>query len=72
MKRHGGPFTARSVQPVFPIRMLALDIDGTLVHETRVIPEHTRNTVRAALDAGAAIVNDVNPPISIHRFALGG
>ncbi len=70
MKRHGGAFVARSVQPVFPIRMLALDIDGTLVHETRVIPEHTRNTVRAALDAGVRVsVITGRMPTSGLRFA---
>ena len=43
VKRHGGAFEARSVAAVFPIRMLALDIDGTLVNETRVIPSATRH-----------------------------
>jgi Cof subfamily protein (haloacid dehalogenase superfamily) len=55
MKRYGGPFEARSVTPAFPIRMLALDIDGTLVNETRVIPDRTRRIVAAALAAGVRV-----------------
>ena len=56
MKRYGGPFEARSVTPAFPIRMLALDIDGTLVNETRVVPERTRQIVAAALAAGVDLL----------------
>ena len=61
VRRHGGPFRARSIAPVFPIRMLALDVDGTLVHETRVIPDHTREVVRRAAAAGIR-VSIVQPP----------
>lgn len=41
--------------PVFPVRMLALDIDGTLVNETRTVPERTRSVVAAALAAGVRV-----------------
>ena len=70
MKRHGGPFEPRSVEPVFPIRMLALDIDGTLVNETRVVPERTRRAVVAALAAGVRVsLITGRMPTSALRFA---
>ena len=70
MKRHGGPFEPRSVAPLFPIRMLALDIDGTLVNETRVIPERTRRAVVAALAAGVRVsLVTGRMPTSALRFA---
>lgn len=70
MKRHGGAFAPRSVDPVFPIRMLALDVDGTLVHETRVVPDHTRDIVRAAVAAGIRVsIITGRMPTSGLRFA---
>lgn len=70
MKRHGGPFEARSVAPVFPIRMLALDIDGTLVNETRIVPERTRSIVAAALARGVRVsLVTGRMPTSALRFA---
>ena len=39
------------VEPAFPIRLIALDIDGTLVGDDLVIGPHTRDAVRAAAGA---------------------
>ena len=70
MKRHGGPFLPRSVAPVFPIRLLALDIDGTLVNETRQVPERTRDIVVAAVRAGVRVsLVTGRMPSSALRFA---
>ena len=43
------------VEPAFPIRLLALDIDGTLVGDTLVIGPRTRRAVRAASARGVAV-----------------
>jgi Cof subfamily protein (haloacid dehalogenase superfamily) len=43
------------VEPAFPIRLIALDIDGTLVGEDLVIGPETRDAVRAAADRGVAV-----------------
>jgi len=70
MRSHGGPFEARSVPAVFPVRMLALDIDGTLVNETRIIPEQTRSIIAAALAAGVRVsLITGRMPTSALRFA---
>jgi len=70
MKRHGGPFVARSVAPVFPVLMLALDIDGTLVNETRQVPDRTREIVAAAVRAGVRVsLVTGRMPSSALRFA---
>jgi Cof subfamily protein (haloacid dehalogenase superfamily) len=45
-------FVARSVAPVFPVRMLALDIDGTLVGDELVLHERTRTAVIRAVHRG--------------------
>ncbi len=45
-------FVARSVAPVFPVRMLALDIDGTLVGDDLVLGERTRVAIVRAVRAG--------------------
>ena len=44
-----------SVEPAFPVRLIALDIDGTLVGEDLVIGPHTRDAVRAAAARGVAV-----------------
>jgi Cof subfamily protein (haloacid dehalogenase superfamily) len=50
--------------------MLALDIDGTLVQEARVVPERTRQTVVAALAAGVRVsLITGRMPTSALRFA---
>jgi hypothetical protein len=43
------------VETAFPIRLLALDIDGTLVSDDLVIGERTRAAVRAASARGVAV-----------------
>jgi hypothetical protein len=40
----------------FPIRLIALDVDGTLVGEDLVLGERTRRAVRAATDRGVEVV----------------
>lgn len=47
-----GPFVPRSVEPTFPIRMLALDIDGTLVDDDLALGERTRRAISRAIHAG--------------------
>ncbi len=42
----------------FPIRLLALDIDGTLVGEDLILRDRTRAAVAAALHRGVAVVLD--------------
>ena len=43
------------VEPAFPVRLIALDIDGTLVGEDLVIGPATRDAVRAAAARGVAV-----------------
>ena len=45
-------FIPRSVTPAFPIRMIALDIDGTLVDEDLVLRDRTVAAIRAAVRRG--------------------
>jgi hypothetical protein len=58
-------------QPILPIRLIALDIDGTLVGDDLVIGPDTRRAVRAALARGV-IVSIVTGRMvsSAMRFAL--
>ncbi len=49
------PFTARSVAPVFPIRMLALDIDGTLVGDDLVLRRRTHAAISRAVHRGLRV-----------------
>jgi Cof subfamily protein (haloacid dehalogenase superfamily) len=49
------PFVPRSVAAVFPIRMLALDIDGTLVGEELVLGERTRAAIVRAVQLGLRV-----------------
>ncbi|MEW5992674.1 MAG: HAD hydrolase family protein [Chloroflexota bacterium] len=46
------PFVPRSVEPVFPIRMIALDIDGTLVDDDLALGERTRSAIGRAVHRG--------------------
>ena len=55
MRRHGGPFVPRSVAPVLPIRMVAIDIDGTLVGDDLVIRERTRTAISSAVRHGVRV-----------------
>ncbi len=41
--------------PLFPIRLIALDIDGTLIGDDHVIPDRTLRAVRAAMDRDVAV-----------------
>jgi hypothetical protein len=43
------------VDPAFPIRLVALDIDGTLVGENLVVGERTRAAIAAATASGVAV-----------------
>jgi Cof subfamily protein (haloacid dehalogenase superfamily) len=55
MKSHGGSFVPRSVEPVFPIRMLALDLDGTLVGDDLVLGDRTCAAITTARRAGVHV-----------------
>lgn len=48
-------FIPRSVAAAFPIRMIALDIDGTLVDEDLVLPDRTVAAIRAATRRGIEV-----------------
>ena len=43
------------IAPAFPIRLIALDIDGTLVGDDLIIGPRTRAAVRAAMDRDVAV-----------------
>lgn len=43
------------VDPEFPIRLVALDIDGTLVDDELLIRPRTRRAIRAAIDRDVAV-----------------
>jgi Cof subfamily protein (haloacid dehalogenase superfamily) len=43
------------VRPAFPIRLVALDIDGTLIGDDLVVGPRTRAAVRAAMDRDVAV-----------------
>ena len=45
----------RSVDPEFPVRLIALDIDGTLVGEDLVVGPRTHDAIRAAAVRGVAV-----------------
>jgi hypothetical protein len=45
----------RSPQPILPIELIALDIDGTLIGDDLVIGPDTRKAVRAALARGVVV-----------------
>ncbi|MEO8208572.1 MAG: Cof-type HAD-IIB family hydrolase [Chloroflexota bacterium] len=47
-----GPFIARSVEPLLPIRLIALDIDGTLVDDDLALRDRTVTAIRRALRHG--------------------
>jgi Cof subfamily protein (haloacid dehalogenase superfamily) len=55
MERHNGPFSPRSISPEFPIRMIALDIDGTLVGSDLVVRGRTRSVISAAVRHGVRV-----------------
>jgi Cof subfamily protein (haloacid dehalogenase superfamily) len=45
----------RTPDPVLPIRLIALDIDGTIIGDDHEIGERTRNAVRAAMERDVAV-----------------
>ena len=47
--------SASAVDPAFPIHLVALDIDGTLVGENLVVGERTRAAIAAATASGVAV-----------------
>jgi Cof subfamily protein (haloacid dehalogenase superfamily) len=49
------PFVPRSVAPEFPIRMIALDIDGTLVDDDLALGERTQSAIRRAVGRGIRV-----------------
>jgi Cof subfamily protein (haloacid dehalogenase superfamily) len=53
-ERHGVP-EPRSVEPLLPIRLLALDLDGTLIGEDLVLPERTHRAIVAAVAQGVSV-----------------
>lgn len=60
-----------AVEPEFPIRLIALDIDGTLVGDDLVVGSRTRAAVRAATDRGIAVSLVTGRMVSsAMRFAL--
>src|SRR5262245_47921032 len=56
MGRHDAAFVARSVAPAWPIRMVAIDIDGTLVSDDLVIRERTRVAIASAVRRGVHVL----------------
>jgi len=53
--RRARPFVARSVAPELPIRLIALDIDGTLVDDDIVLQDRTVATIRRAMQRGLRV-----------------
>lgn len=49
------PFVARSVEPRFPIAMIALDVDGTLVDDDLVLRDRTVAAIRHATRRGILV-----------------
>jgi hypothetical protein len=45
----------RSIEPLLPIRLLALDLDGTLIGDDLVLPERTRQAIVAAVAQGVSV-----------------
>ena len=45
----------RPIEPVLPIRLIALDLDGTLIDDDLVLPERTRQAIVGALERGVAV-----------------
>lgn len=59
------------VEPEFPVRLIALDIDGTLVGDDLVVGPHTRDAVRSAAARGVAVSLVTGRMVSsAMRFAL--
>jgi hypothetical protein len=46
---------ARETAPAFPIRLVALDLDGTLVGDDLLLRDRTRVAIRAAIERGVSV-----------------
>jgi Cof subfamily protein (haloacid dehalogenase superfamily) len=46
---------AEDAAPAFPIGLIALDLDGTLVGDDLLLRERTKSAIRAAIERGAAV-----------------
>ena len=46
---------ATATAPEFPIRLIALDIDGTLIGDDLIIGKRTRRAIRTALGRDIAV-----------------
>jgi Cof subfamily protein (haloacid dehalogenase superfamily) len=46
---------ARETAPAFPIRLVALDLDGTLVGDDLLLRDRTRIAIRAAIERGVSV-----------------
>ena len=53
-KPRGAP-EPRAVEALLPIRLLALDLDGTLIGDDLVLPERTRRAIVAAVAQGVSV-----------------
>ncbi len=49
------PAARRTLEPGFPIGMIALDLDGTLIDDDLLIRERTRTAIQAAVDRGIRV-----------------
>ncbi len=49
------PFVARGVEPILPVRLIALDIDGTLVDDDLALPDRTVSAIRRAVRHGIEV-----------------
>jgi Cof subfamily protein (haloacid dehalogenase superfamily) len=50
-----GASPGRSVEPILPIRLIALDLDGTLIDEDLLLRDRTRRAIVAAMDRGVSV-----------------
>ena len=54
-RRAAARATASAPEPLLPIRLLALDLDGTLIDDDLVLPERTRRAIGAAAERGVSV-----------------
>ena len=47
--------TIRRPEPAFPIRLIALDLDGTIVGDDLIVPPRTKAAIRAATARGVSV-----------------
>lgn len=66
------PAVSAAVQPI--IRLVAIDLDGTLLNDAKEVAEHTAEALRCLPQRGIrAVIASARPPRSVRRFyhALG-